>query len=72
MDHDPTDSSDTESLFDTEQLQEKLLPSLPTTTSKRNRRLKTFLHIAAIVFYSAITLFAIYVEYKDKWEKVRL
>ncbi len=55
-DHDPTDSPDTESLLSTEQSQETLLHSLPSTTSKRNRRLKTYLHIAAIVFYSAITV----------------
>ena len=55
-DYDPTDSLDTESLLSAEQSQEKLLHSLPSTTSKRNKRLKTYLHIAAILFYSAITV----------------
>jgi hypothetical protein len=55
-DHDPTDSSDTERLLSTEQSQEELLRSLQSTLSKRNKRLKTYLHFAAIVIYSAITL----------------
>ena len=53
-DHDPTDSPDTESLLSEEQSQEKLLHSLPSTTSKQNKKLKTYLHIAAIVFYGVI------------------
>ncbi|KAH8699312.1 tat pathway signal sequence [Talaromyces proteolyticus] len=55
-DHDPTDSTDTESLLTVEQSQEKLLHSVPSNTSKRNKVLKTYLHIAAIVFYSVITV----------------
>ncbi|KAF4459079.1 tat pathway signal sequence [Fusarium albosuccineum] len=55
-DYDPADSADTESLLSAEQSQEKLLPSSTSTPSKRNKRLKTWLHIAAIVFYSAITV----------------
>ncbi|KAK4090436.1 hypothetical protein Purlil1_5108 [Purpureocillium lilacinum] len=54
-DHDPSDSLDTESLLSDEQSQEKLLHSLPSPTSKRNKRLKTYLHVAAVVFYSVLT-----------------
>jgi hypothetical protein len=55
--HGSPDSPDTESLLSVEQSQEKLLPSLPSTptTSRRNKRLKTYLHVAAIVFYSVLT-----------------
>jgi hypothetical protein len=55
MDHDAIDSTDTESLLSVEQSQEKLLHSLPSP-SRRNKRLKTYLHIAAIIFYSIITI----------------
>lgn len=55
-DLDPIESPDTESLLSVEQLQEKLLPSLRSTTSKRNKNLKTCLHIAAIIFYSISTI----------------
>ncbi len=55
-DHDPSDSLDTESLLSDEQSQEKLLHSLPSPTSKRNKRLKTYLHLAAVVFYSVLTV----------------
>lgn len=54
--HDPTDSLDTESLLSDDQSQEKLLHSLPSTTSKRNSRLKTYLHVGAFVFYTVLTV----------------
>jgi hypothetical protein len=54
--HDSTDSPDTESLLSSEEPDETLLPSLPSTQSRRNTRLKTYLHIAAVVFYSIATI----------------
>jgi hypothetical protein len=54
--HDATDSPDTESLLSEELSQEKLLHSLPSTASKRKRRLAIYLHVAAILFYSVITV----------------
>lgn len=54
--HDVTDSPDTESLLSVDLAQEKLLHALPSTTSRRNRRIKTYLHIAAIIFYTVITV----------------
>ena len=54
--HDSADSPDTESLLSVEQLQERVLHLLPSTTSKRNKRLRTYLHIAAIVFYCVISV----------------
>jgi hypothetical protein len=56
MEHDLIDSPDTESLLSSEESHEKLLPSLPSTPSRRNTRLKTYLHIAAVVFYSIVTV----------------
>ena len=68
-DHDPADSTDTESLLSEEQSQEKLLNSLPSPTSRRNRRIKTFLHIAAILFYGVVTVLLYTWSIKLKGEK---
>ncbi|KAJ4253879.1 hypothetical protein NW762_010277 [Fusarium torreyae] len=55
-DYDLGHSPDTESLLSTDESQEKLLPSLPSTTSKRNKSIKAYLHITAIAFYGIITI----------------
>lgn len=55
-DHESTDSPDTESLLSIDQSQEKPLLSLQSVSSKRNKKLKSYLHIAAIVFYSTISV----------------
>lgn len=52
--HGPMYSSDSESLLSLDQSQEKLLNSSPT--SKYNKKLKTYVHIAAIVFYTIIAV----------------
>jgi hypothetical protein len=56
-DYSPTDTSDTETLLDKGESQEgeRPLNSSPSVTSERNRGLRAYLHIAAIVFYSVIT-----------------
>ena len=55
-DHDHVDSLDTEGLLSADESQEKLPYSLPSTTSRRNKTLKTYLHIAALAFYITITI----------------
>ena len=54
-DYERLDSPDQESLLRSDGSQEKLLPSLPAP-AKRNKNLKTYLHIAAVAFYSIITI----------------
>ncbi len=54
---DPTESSDTERLLSEKHASEKqLLRPLASQRTKRNRRLKTWIHTAAFVFYSAVTI----------------
>lgn len=54
-DYERLNSPDQESLLRSDGSQEKLLPSLPAP-AKRNKRLKTYLHIGAIIFYSIVTI----------------
>jgi hypothetical protein len=49
-------SPDTESLLSEDQLQEKPSLYLLSAKSSRNSRIKTYLHVGAVVFYSLLTI----------------
>lgn len=53
---DAADASDTDSLLSLDQSQEKLILSLQHARSKRNARIKIFVHVAIITLYSLIAI----------------
>ena len=57
-DYERVPSPDQDSLLRSDGSQEKLLPSLPAP-AKRNKRIKTYMHVAAIIFYSFVTVLLI-------------